>query len=76
MTWLTVQEFQQEFRSPPSADTIRAWARRGDLELWQPGGPRGKVFVRYRRENVPETEQALLEALDAAQAEKSRKRHA
>lgn len=28
-----------------SEDTVRDWARKGTVTLWQPGGPGGKVFV-------------------------------
>lgn len=74
--WLTIEHFQEQFSAPPSRDTIRQWALRGEVELKQPGGPRGRLYVRWRDEARPESEQTLLEALHAAQAEKSRKQRA
>lgn len=72
--WLAYDEFRQRFMPPPSRDTVESWVRHGSVEKWQPGGPRGKIYYRPRDESIPETEQALLEALNAAQAENPRKR--
>lgn len=75
-TWLTIDEFRQQFRPPPKAETVLAWVDSGALEKWQPGGRGGKIYVRPREDGRPESEQQLLEALRAAEEAQPRKRRA
>ena len=47
--WLTVSEFQRQFETPPNLPTIKQWAARGAVELWQPNGPGSRWMIRCDR---------------------------
>jgi hypothetical protein len=72
MIWQNYESFTDQFQPRPSRDTLESWVRNGEVERRQPGGPRGRVYYRWA-EYRPETEDALMEALDAA-AQKTKRR--
>jgi len=72
VNWQSYEAFTEQFQPRPSRDTLEAWVRRGEVERRQPGGPRGRVYYRWA-EYRPETEDALVEALNAAAKEGKRR---